>query len=460
LRIFLSILALGAPEARATFGDHLLLDDPWLPAQWPLENTGTGLWPVQCLSLPPCIPTLPGADIDWGMVYDAGFTGAGVTIAIGTPTGVPTVWCDDPELAGRVVPGWNFVTNTAAACRPTAPGDWHDTIVARLAVGTANNGFAGVGVAPRASLMPIVWEQDVQNKVFYQQVLPFLGTNGARAIVVPYAGVPVEITGSPTLACSQVATAYGLNRATILANSNVLVLWGQPLPDVGNPVPDAHYPTCDPSALGVAHTDQNDVSLVSASPFVDIAAPGSRPDGDSIATSWALGITAGAAALLLHEDPSLSRAALVDRLRNSAKDLGAPGPDPSYGAGRLDVLRALLLGDPDGDGVPGDENCPFEFNPGQEDTGGVGGAGPPNGRGDACECGDLSGEGWITGPDVLAAREQLAGLPYAGDAGRCNVVGEPGGAPGTCILDDVVALARALAGLPATLEQICAPALP
>jgi hypothetical protein len=329
--------------------------------------------------------------------------------------------------------------------------------------------------------MPIVWAQDVQNKVFYQQVLPFLASNGVRVIVVPYVGAAVEIGAgqTPEQACSDAADDFGLNRAALLAASSVLVLWGQPQPSVGDPIPDAHYPTCDPSALGVAHSNQNDVSLAS-SVFVDVAAPGSRPDATAIATSWALGIFAGAAALVLEEDPSLSRAALVDRLLDSAEDLGPPGPDPGYGAGRLDVLLALLLGDPDGDGVPGDgngsgvagdlpcagsgvgcdENCHFTPNPTQADSGGVGGAGPPNGRGDACECGDLTGEGFVTGEDVLAARERLAGLSLAGDASRCNVVGAPGGGPGTCLLDDSVALSRALAGLSPALEQICAPALP
>ncbi len=454
-----------------------MLDDPDYAAQWPLENSGQP-WPTGCAP-GSCGLTTPDADIDWGLAYDAGLTGQGVTIAIGTPTGDPAVWCDDPDLAPRLVPGWNFVLGTAAACRTTPPVEWHDTWVARLAAGEANNAFAGVGVAPGVQLMPIVWAQDLQNRVFYEQVLPHLAANGVRVIVVPYTGFPVNAAQGQTLAqaCSAAATAGPIDRAEMLAESSVLVLWGQPVPSVGNPIPQAHYPTCDPSALGIAHTEGSDASLVT-SPAVDVAAPGSLPDAAGSATSWALGIFGGAAALVLGESPSLSRAELVARLLGSADDLGAPGPDPSYGAGRINVLRAILLGDPDGDLVPGDgngsgvagdfpcagsavgcdDNCAFAPNPSQADTGGPGAL--ADGSGDACQCGDLSGEGQLTAADAHAAREELAGFATGTDLSRCNVVGPAGGQPGTCLLDDVVRIERAVAGLPPALEPLCAPALP
>lgn len=477
----LLLVLLAVPTAHATFGDHLVLDDPQYGAQWMLENTGQNVWPFPCPSGTACLPTTADADIDWGLVYDAGFTGVGVTVAIGTPAGEPTLWCDDADLAPRVVPGRNFVDGTSEACRATPPvsgSEWHDSIVARLAVGEANNGAFGVGVASGAQLMPIVWSQDGANRVFYEQVLPWLQANGVRVIVIPYGGVPVEIDVGQTLAqaCTEVATAGPINRAQILAASNVLVLWGQPVPSVGVPIPDAHYPTCDPSSLGVAHTNQHDVSFAT-SEAVDIAAPGARPDATSIATSWALGNFTGAAAVVLSEDPSLERPELIARLLDSADDLGTPGPDPSYGAGRINLLQALLLGDPDGDGVPGDgdgsgvagdspcvgspvacdDNCPFEPNPLQQDSGGPAGLLQD---GDACQCGDLSGDFQVNAADPLAAGQELAGIASGADLTRCNVTGPAGGGPGTCLIDDVVVLRRAIAGRAPGLEQLCAPALP
>jgi len=58
-------------------------------------------------------------------------------------------------------------------------------------------------------------------------------------------------------------------------------------------------------------------------------------------TSFAAGLTAGAAALLMQARPDASIAEIEDALRASAADLGAPGPDGDFGYGRLDVPGAL-----------------------------------------------------------------------------------------------------------------------
>ena len=64
---------------------------------------------------------------------------------------------------------------------------------------------------------------------------------------------------------------------------------------------------------------------------------------EGIGTSWSAPHTAGLAALLIeqigHDKPSQIRAAILQ----SADDLGAPGVDPFYGHGRINVPRALGL---------------------------------------------------------------------------------------------------------------------
>ena len=236
------------------------------------------------------------------------------------------------------------------------------------------------------------------------------------------------------------------------------------------------------NALGVAWTDENDASGAS-SQFVDLAVPGARPDASGIAPSWAIGHAAGALALLLEEDPSLSRAELVLRLTDSADPVG---PDPyvggrndAYGHGRLNAFGALLLGDVDGDGVPGDgddsgsvgdapcagssvfcdDNCPLEPNPGQADGGGLNQS-SGDGTGDACQCGDVDDDGAIFQADVGELRDYLAGLPSLVVTEKCNVAGAPGTDPALCNVDDLVLLRRNLEALGPPLGQICGRALP
>ncbi len=78
------------------------------------------------------------------------------------------------------------------------------------------------------------------------------------------------------------------------------------------------------------------------------------PDGTSsltypsaFGTSFSAPTTAGAAALLLQESPGLTAGALGSLLMAEAIDLGSPGADPVYGAGKLQ----LPLIDSDSDGL-------------------------------------------------------------------------------------------------------------
>jgi cysteine-rich repeat protein len=118
---------------------------------------------------------------------------------------------------------------------------------------------------------------------------------------------------------------------------------------------------------------------------------------------------------------------------------------------------------PDGD-VDGrcnaNDNCPYVANPGQQDSGGITLL-IPDGIGDACQCGDLTGEGVVDEGDVLAYRNHLAdptGLPLVGAAAaKCSVVG---GDPAECNLLDVVITRRALLGAGPGIAQVCIAALP
>jgi hypothetical protein len=81
-----------------------------------------------------------------------------------------------------------------------------------------------------------------------------------------------------------------------------------------------------------------------AAPGVGITAPGNRSDdsfvswtGSSIATAH----VAGAAALILSQNPGLSNQQVVEILLNSATDIDAPGVDAISGHGLLNVAAAV-----------------------------------------------------------------------------------------------------------------------
>jgi len=127
-------------------------------------------------------------------------------------------------------------------------------------------------------------------------------------------------------------------------------------------VNQVQYPAGFPGVLAVAATmpDDTRAPFSNQGAYVGIAAPGSRIVSTTptyptylsargattgyaafSGTSAAAPFVSGVAALLLSKDPSLTGDQLAARLRASADDLGAPGPDTSFGAGRVNALRAV-----------------------------------------------------------------------------------------------------------------------
>lgn len=123
------------------------------------------------------------------------------------------------------------------------------------------------------------------------------------------------------------------------------------------------------------------------------------------------------------------------------------------------IIDPALAPDGDGDGVPdGDDVCPWAADPGQADRGGVGASAGADGVGDACQCGDVSGDGRVTLGDAIAITRAKLVPPTASlvQPALCDVNGD-----GACSLVDAVVLRRALL-VPATaaIVQGCDPAKP
>jgi len=125
-------------------------------------------------------------------------------------------------------------------------------------------------------------------------------------------------------------------------------------------------------------------------------------------------------------------------------------------------FRVVTFPDTDGDGIldPYD-NCPYTANPDQKDSGGIGTGSAPDGIGDACQCGDVTGDGIVDISDKTILSRSLAGLgPYGSVAGmpgfdKCDVVDTSG----TCTVSDKTVIARAIAGLAPGIKQVCPAAI-
>ena len=111
------------------------------------------------------------------------------------------------------------------------------------------------------------------------------------------------------------------------------------------------YPGADPSVIAVTATDADDKPFDRANQgaYVAVAAPGvdviaAEPGGRyafSTGTSIAAAHVSGLVALLLEKRPDLDLDGVRKLLAESARDLGAKGRDPIFGAGRIDAPAAL-----------------------------------------------------------------------------------------------------------------------
>ena len=248
-----------------------------------------------------------------------------------------------PDLAAKLVPGWNFVANNA----DTWDDYGHGTHVAGI-IAAASNNFDGVaGMAWQNAIMPVkVLDSSgagtfdaVANGIIYA------ADRGAAVINLSLGGR----YGSQTLseACGY-AYAKGCAVVAAAGNSGSFVM---------------AYPAAYPTVIAVGATDANDIktsfsnygkelsvvapglSILSTMPMTPVTlntSSGYDTEYDSLSgTSMASPHVAGLAALLLSANPDLSADGVRDLLQRTALDLGELGWDEVYGYGRIQADAAL-----------------------------------------------------------------------------------------------------------------------
>lgn len=244
------------------------------------------------------------------------------------------VYSDHPDLAGRLLPGMNFLDNSADTTDDSA--SQHGTIVTLLAAARGNDGVGQAGVAWNVKILPIkVINSDGDGN-------SSVVANGIHWAVDHGATVINLSLGGPDFSQS-VSREIGYARA-----KNVTVVAA-----AGNAPNERDFPADDPNVITVGASDQNSnyADFTSVVNKVDLAAPGVKipiylPEksadlSEHSGTSFSAPIVTGLIALMQSVRPGLRQEDALSLLKATARDIGTPGPDAQSGAGLIDALRAL-----------------------------------------------------------------------------------------------------------------------
>lgn len=234
-----------------------------------------------------------------------------------------------PPLAGRVLEGRDLLDGGPANDDPYT----HGTPVASVIAGRG----AIEGVAPNAVVLPIRATQRADRNedtvVRLTEAIRWATDQGARVINISM--------GTPPYGPLEDAVEYAWAH-------NVVIVASAGKTDAA----PAEFPAGYRHVVAVGAVDRTGTRDHSSNWGVDLVAPGvgvgsAGPSGNGLmsGTSIAAPLVAGAAALLLEREPSLTNEEVVARLLASARDLGPADRDSEYGYGLLDVESTLVSRD-------------------------------------------------------------------------------------------------------------------
>ncbi len=251
-------------------------------------------------------------------------TGSSSIVIAVIDTGVdPT----QPDLQGKLTPGWNVADNDSN----TTDVESNGTSIAGIVGALTNNSLGVAGLCWNCMIMPV----------------RVVATDGS----VTYSNVAIGITWAADHGARVANTSFMCDSSAAVSSA------AQYLQNKGGilTVPAGDYGSVDtnpinPYMITVAATDQNDTmySWSNSGSDIVLVAPGTTEStepfqmfGSVSGTSIAAPFVAGTAALMLSVNPNLTGTQITSMLEQTADHLGTQGWNSTYGYGRVNAMAAV-----------------------------------------------------------------------------------------------------------------------
>ncbi|MDP3973804.1 MAG: S8 family serine peptidase [Candidatus Daviesbacteria bacterium] len=277
------------------------------------EYTANRQWAVNKIGLP--------------AAYDIS-KGSSTTIVAVLDTGI----APHPDLEGKILPRFNFLTNTT----DVAGTSGHSNNVSGIIGALTNNGVGIASVCPLCPILPLkVLDDSTLSGSYYNVAQAVIYATDHRAKVIN-----MSLGGSGSDFTLKNAITYAWNKGLILAAS------------AGNyNTSPILYPAAEPVVIAVGATDQND-NRWSGSNYgegLDMMAPGVGVRSTTATgtyayvsgTSFASPFVAGLAGLIMSANPDLTNQQVVDIITSTTLDMQDAGWDQYTGYGRIQADKAL-----------------------------------------------------------------------------------------------------------------------
>lgn len=238
---------------------------------------------------------------------------------------------DHPEFAGKLVEGYNVLEDNN---RP-ADDNGHGTHVSGVIAAKTNNADGIAGMSWNSKLMPIkaIGADGSGSAVDIARGIYWATDHGADVI-------NLSVGNYTSSAALKEACRYAYEKNVVLVAAS------------GNDATDQpSYPAAYEEVLAVAAVDHRKerADFSNFGDYVDVAAPGVDIPSTYIysdyaslsGTSMACPHVAALASLVRSVQPDMKNHEVMKLIRQSAKDLGAPGHDQLYGYGMIDVNQTL-----------------------------------------------------------------------------------------------------------------------